>query len=86
MSHSKLIKRGRSLYLEKWNPAAKRLIHTCGICGQSGYSPAIEDPAFRAAHRAVFEAFTKTLPPMALDEYGRCAACAAIQDKQLERE
>ena len=42
MSHSKFTKRGHSLYLENWNPSAKKYINTCKICGHSGYSPVIE--------------------------------------------
>lgn len=42
MSHSKHTKRGYSLYLEKRDPAAKKYIHTCALCGCRGYSPALE--------------------------------------------
>ncbi len=42
MSHSKHTKRGYSLYLEKWDSAAKKYIHTCALCGCRGYSPALE--------------------------------------------
>ncbi len=42
MSHGKHTKRGYSLYLEKWDPAAKKYIHTCALCGCRGYSPALE--------------------------------------------
>lgn len=42
MSHSKHTKRGYSLYLEKWDPAAKKYIRTCALCGCRGYSPALE--------------------------------------------
>ena len=43
MSHSKYTKRGKSLYIEKWNPSAKRFINTCVICGAQGYNPSIDD-------------------------------------------
>ena len=46
MSHSKLTKRGYSLYIEKWNCPAKKYINTCILCGRQGYSPVIEDKDF----------------------------------------
>lgn len=46
MSHSKHNKRGHSLYLDSWNPNAKKYINECKICGYKGYSPAIEQPDF----------------------------------------
>ena len=46
MSHSKMTKRGRSLYVEKWNPSAKKYINTCVLCGHKGYSPVIEQDYF----------------------------------------
>ena len=42
MSHSKTTKKGYSLYIEKWNPKAKRYINTCALCGKQGYNPSIE--------------------------------------------
>ena len=54
MSHSKHTKRGFSLYIEKWNPSAKKYINTCALCGKSGYSPSLEEPEMIKAipHRA----------------------------------
>ena len=46
MSHCKYNKHGRSLYLDNWNPNAKKYINECKICGYKGYSPAIEQPDF----------------------------------------
>lgn len=46
MSHSKYHKRGRSLYLDNWNPNAKKYINECKLCGNKGYSPAIEQSDF----------------------------------------
>ena len=76
MSHSKHTKRGYSLYLEKWNPAAKKYIHTCALCGCRGYSPALEQEGLRDSVTAR-ECF-RTLPRLELDERGCCADCARI--------
>jgi hypothetical protein len=46
MSHGKHNKRGHSLYLENYNPNAKKYIVECKICGFKGYSPAIKQPDF----------------------------------------
>ena len=46
MSHSKLTKRGKSLYLDKWNPYAKKYINTCCLCGAVGYDTSIEKDGF----------------------------------------
>ena len=34
-------KRGQSVYLDSWNPDAKKYINVCTFCGRKGYSPAI---------------------------------------------
>ena len=46
MSHSKHTKRDYSLYIEKWDKAAKKYMNTCTICGHKGYSPVIENEDF----------------------------------------
>ncbi len=81
MSHSKHNKQGHSLYLEEWNPAAKRFINTCCLCGHQGYSPAVDEPDFATRveyGRAIQRELRKTFRPLPLDERGRCAVCAAI--------
>ncbi len=90
MSHSKYNKRGHSLYLESFNPHAKKYINTCRICGYKGYSPAIMQPDFLsdrdkeplvfAVNKAIYEELTKTLSVLELDAFGRCKDCARIQD------
>ncbi len=89
MSHSKLNKRGSSLYLDKWNPSSKKYINVCNICGCQGYSPVILDanfynkaPNVHSEKRAIYNELTKILNPLALDELGRCEVCAKIQDEQ----
>ena len=90
MSHSKITKKGYSLYIEKWNPSAKRFINICVICGAQGYSPSIEQEGFvkqpeklaDLEHRAIYAELTKTLKPLALDSLGRCELCAKLLDKQ----
>ena len=79
MSHSKHTKRGYSIYLEKWNPSAKKYINTCTICGSRGYSPVIENAEFKET--VIREELIKTLPRMVVDELGRCSDCARIQEK-----
>lgn len=92
MSHSKYHKRDRSLYLEHWNPNAKKYINECKICGYKGYSPVIErsdflsnsdkDPCTFSINKAIYEELTKVFLPLELDHYGRCKNCAGIQDKE----
>ena len=85
MSHSKHTKKGRSLYIEKWNPSAKRLINTCVICGAQGYAPGIDDEGFiydhaqkisDFEHRAIRAELKRVLKPLSLDALGRCEDCA----------
>ena len=82
MSHSKMTKRGYSLYVERWNPDAKRFINTCKLCGHQGYSPTIEEEGFcdDYTRRAIYAELSKTLSPLPLDELGRCETCARVQD------
>ena len=88
MSHSKLNKRGFSLYLSKWNRSAKKYINICCICGSQGYSPVIletdfynRDPDTYTEKRAIYEELKKILQPLPLDDLGRCEVCAKIQTK-----
>ena len=84
MSHSKKTKRGYSLYLENWNPAAKRYINVCKICGHKGYSPVIEEEGFcdTVPNGAIYEELKSTLCALPLDELGRCEMCARVHDKK----
>ena len=77
MSHSKQTKRGYSIYLEKWNPSAKKYINTCAICGSKGYSPVIEA---NLKDTVEYRELTKILTKMELDGLGRCSDCARVQD------
>ena len=90
MSHSKYTKRGKSLYIEKWNPSAKRFINTCGICGAQGYNPSIDDIGFiydnaqkvsDLEHRAIRAELKRVLKPLSLDSFGRCSDCTRIMEK-----
>ena len=82
MSHSKFAKRGKSLYIEKWNPSAKRFINTCIICGAQGYNPSIDDAGFvYFEHRAIRDELKRTLNPLSLDSLGRCDNCARLMEK-----
>ena len=90
MSHSKYNKKGYSLYLDKWNPNAKKYINECRICGYKGYSPVIEQPHFCgdkdpflfSVNKAIYEELTKTFTVLELDEFGRCKECAKIHDNK----
>ncbi len=85
---SKNNKRGRSLYLEKHNPNAKKYINTCKLCGCRGYSPAIEaldfvktwNPLVGSEERAIYEELTSAFNVLELDELGRCSDCARISE------
>ena len=91
MSHSKYTKRGKSLYIEKWNPSAKRFINTCVICGAQGYNPGIDDIGFVSEspqklpdleRRAIRSELKRVLKPLSLDSFGRCSDCAkAIKNR-----
>ncbi len=83
MSHGKMTKRGKSYYLDSWNPEAKKYIVTCALCGKRGYSPAIEGVDFcdTLGNTPVYNELKKTLSKMEVDEWGRCAVCAKIQEE-----
>lgn len=78
MSHSKHTKRGYSIYLEKWNPTAKKYINVCAICGSRGYSPVVENLEFKETMAR--DELMKVLPRMEVDEQGRCSDCARVQE------
>lgn len=81
MSHSKVSKRGRSLYVDNWNPSAKKYINTCILCGTKGYSPSIEDTDFcyDLEHQAIYAELTRAFPcALDVDSYGRCEKCAKL--------
>ena len=89
MSHSKKTKRGRSLYIESWNPTAKKFINTCVLCGAQGYRPSIEEDGFvyneakkitDFEHWAILAELTRVLKPLPLDHLGRCPICAKSMD------
>ena len=89
MSHSKMTKRGRSHFVEAFNPNAKRFINECVLCGKRGYRASIEEEGFvhpspdktDYEHRAILAELAAVLPPLSLDEYGRCEDCAARLEK-----
>ena len=90
MSHSKYNKRGKSLYIESWNPDAKRFINTCVLCGDRGYNPSIEEEGFvhpapdkrDHVHSAIYDELTRSFKRLKLDELGRCEVCARNMDKK----
>lgn len=83
MSHSKLSKKGKSLYIDNWNPSAKKYINTCVLCGKRGYSPAIEEKDFLNSleRKAIYDELTKMFnSSLSVDDFGRCSDCAKRQD------
>ena len=84
MSHSKFNRRGRSLYLESWNPSTKKYINTCKVCGHQGYSPVIEEEGFcdQQINRVIYAELKQTYTKLALDEFGRCEYCAKVLDRK----
>ena len=83
MSHSKMTKRGKSYFVEKWNPKAKKFVNTCKICGKIGYNPSIEDEGFLedSQHRAIHTELTTIYTALPLDELGCCEVCVLAMDK-----
>ncbi len=92
MSHSKMTKRGKSLYLDSWNPNAKKYLNQCKVCGHIGYSPVIDQPDFLSdegklpmelsLNKVIHAQLTQTYSVLELDEFGRCSICSAILDKK----
>ncbi|MBQ8907353.1 MAG: hypothetical protein IJY71_02060 [Clostridia bacterium] len=90
MAHSKKLKRGKSFYVENWNPSAKKFINTCVLCGAEGYNPSIDEEGFlyneaktvtNHEHYAIHASLTSILKPLPLDSLGRCPDCAKRMDK-----
>ncbi|MCL2812981.1 MAG: hypothetical protein FWD23_00115 [Oscillospiraceae bacterium] len=88
MSHSKYQqrKKGFSLYIDKWNPSAKKYINICCICGSNGYNPVILEDEFDRhgfeKNRIIRDNLLKTHNPLPLDDLKRCEICANIQDRK----
>ena len=93
MSHSKMNKRGCSVYIENWNPSAKKFINTCSLCGATGYNPSIENEGFihpspdvtDFEHRAIYAELTQTLEPLSINSVGICSVCAKILGKESDK-
>ena len=83
MPHSKINKKGYSLYIEKWNPKAKKYINTCALCGSQGYSPSIEQEGFadNIERRTIYDELKKTFSILALDDFDMCIDCAKRMKK-----
>lgn len=88
MSHSKKTKRGFSLYVERWNPKAKRFVNVCALCGAEGYDPSIDEEGFTHPsvnvtdyeHSAIQAELSRIMKPLALDELGRCEDCRRVME------
>ena len=80
MSHSKIEKRGKSLYLDTWNPSAKRFIVSCVSCGATGFSITVLKSDFGSSleKEAIKRALERAMQPLPLDAQGRCETCAKL--------
>ena len=80
MSHSKLLKRGKSHYVESWNRKSKNYIVTCNGCGTTGFSLGILQEGFDEIleRNAIKKSLQATLNPLELNKYGFCEHCASI--------
>lgn len=79
MSHSKFRKNGKSLYIDNWNPSAKKYINTCCLCGREGYSPSILETDFinSLEREAIYKELTRKFSSaLEIDSFGRCDECA----------
>ena len=78
MSHSKFRKKGKSYYLDSWNPKGKKYIIACSRCGTKGYSPNILNADFEDTmeKEAIKDSLMAILDPIYLDEYGYCTQCS----------
>ena len=84
-----MTKRGRSHYVESWNPSAKKFINKCVLCGDEGYSPTIDEVGFvtepggrtNYVHHAIRTELKSILKPLRLDELGRCDVCRSHMEK-----
>ena len=83
MSHSKMTRRGKSHYLESWDPRAKRFIVSCSHCGHLGFRPEVLEPAFvqTAKGRPTKAELEAVLKPLTLDAAGRCEVCANVSQQ-----
>ena len=77
---NKLTKRGKSLYIESWNPRSKRFINKCIQCGAEGYKPSILEDGFDddLERSAIKRSLIKTLKPLDLDDFGYCEICSGV--------
>jgi hypothetical protein len=83
MSHSKMTRRGKSHYLESWNPSAKRFIVSCSLCGHAGFKPEVLEPSFSLTTkgRETRRELEAVLKPLSIDAAGRCETCAHVSAK-----
>ena len=80
MSHSKYRKFGRSYVLERRGKSEK-YINTCAVCGSRGYDPSVDaDNLTQVGDEVRYHELMRILPPLALDELGRCADCARLEE------
>jgi hypothetical protein len=81
--------RSRKDHWFEMNPYSQRFINTCAVCGAQGYAPQIDDADFAGNVSTMIHQFSRKklqamlrryYRPLALDEAGRCTACARPED------
>ncbi len=79
MSHSKRRQQGKSYYLDRVNPKAKKYLTNCTLCGHIGYDPRIDEGYYSEMDRNphLKEEVTRLYDPLQLNEEGLCENCAA---------
>ncbi len=77
MSHSKKRGQSKSLYLDSWNPAAKKYLVACGVCGKKGYKPTVAE--FKTSEsrreRMIFKELDRLFDLLDLSKAGICREC-----------
>lgn len=78
MSYSKKRPQGRSLYLENWNPDARKYIVSCAGCGERGYCRTVEKSDFLATRkgRVIRDELSRLISVLELSDSGLCQDCS----------
>ena len=78
MSRSTKRQQGKSYYLDKVNPRAKKYLVNCSLCGHVGYDPKVDEGAYSEMERNnhLKEEVTRLYEPLELNKEGLCENCA----------
>jgi hypothetical protein len=72
MSQSKEKERGKSNYLDDFNPAARRHVVACISCGKRGSNPATLE---NETNPYIVQEISRMFEPLSLDDSGVCDVC-----------